>query len=89
MQATLRSVPPTGDMLSELVGRMYEGLEILTAVEDGKIGTVEDLKNWLQDSVDGLDRTIQAGLKGEPFVVDENCCVIIRAVGDSAGAVSG
>ncbi|WP_207002549.1 hypothetical protein [Trinickia mobilis] len=89
MQGTLRSMAPTGDMLSELAGRMYEGLDILMAVEDGKIGTVEDLKNWLQESVAGLDRTIQAGLKGEPVMVDDDCCVVFRAAGDSASAVGG
>lgn len=40
----------------EFIGRMYQGIDILSIIDSGHVSTLEQLREYVQMSVDNLDR---------------------------------
>lgn len=69
-------------VLIELAGRMYECCDLQMAIEAGKFSSLAELLAHLKEQSSRLDRTIKAGMAGEPLM-SKDCCVVLLDAAES------
>lgn len=73
---TIKTCPATESALSELAGRMYECIDIGTAIEQGLFKSLDALRSHLEAQASRLNRTIKAAEGGQPLVIANSCLVL-------------
>ena len=71
----MRIITPDEDDRREMAGRLYETIDLLKAIEAGRLQTLEQVVVWAQEASQGL----LALMELSQWVMNERCCVDIAA----------
>jgi len=71
----MKLMRPDEEDKREMAGRMYEARDLQMAIEGGHLRTIADVLEYAKESARGL----QCLLESPQWVINESCCVDIKA----------